>query len=470
MLVKNGNILVVDDLEFKFKKRDIRLSGDSIAEIGLDIKSEGEEEVLDVKGDFIIPGMVNSHYHSYTNILRGSSYGEPLEIWSLDTISLGKLIEEQDARMSAQLGICEMLRSGVTSCIDHLPHLSTANTIAKVYQESGFKVALAPMLHNLRDSDVLYGMMRGDKSSFGLFPSNYEFEDFYHKFIKDFHNLDLNTQVMIGINSPQRIDGELLEIAADIQYRYKLKIHSHLLETKWQRVTADNDISPVLKLDAAGLLGDNTSLAHGIWVNEEELDLIAKRKATIVSNPTSNAFLGSGIFPLKKYLERKIPIVLGSDGSNCGTSHNMLEILRFFLLMQRVNNSNYTDWISIEEGFNMITKNSNQILNFKNSLGEIKIGSSADLAIIDKTDFIDILDSSLLIQLIFNMSNMHVKHVIINGEFAMKDSKILFVDEDSLRQKIRERKRKLKPVMEIELQQALGNKEIVKKALKQIDE
>lgn len=468
MLIKNGNILLLEGSKLEFKKRDIRLSDSIIFEIGIDLKAQKNEEVFDVGGDFIVPGMVNAHYHSYTNILRGTSFGEPLEMWSLDTIGLGKLIKEKDARLSAQIGICEMLRAGVTSCVDHLPHLSTANVIAKTYHESGFKAALAPMLHNLRDSDVLYGMKRSEEESSGSFPSNREVKDFYHNFIEDFHNKDQNTQVMVGINSPHRIDEDLLEIAADISSRYKLKIHSHLLETKWQRLTADKDISPVLKLDKAGLLGENTSLAHGIWVNDEELDLIKKRKATVVSNPTSNAFLGSGIFPLKKYMDRKIPIALGSDGSNCGTSHNMMQILRFFLLTQRVNNPNYVDWISIEEGFDTITKNNNSILDFKNPLGEIQSGYSADLVIIDKTDFVDILDSSLLRQLVFNISNIQVKHIMINGKFVMKDKVILNVNEDVLKEEIRERKKALEEKMKYVLRKSFLGKGTIKEALKKV--
>lgn len=465
MLLKNGKVLVDNNSDMDFKKTDIRIDDGIIIELAENLTPTPYEECIDLNGDYVLPGMVNSHYHSYTNILRGTSFGEPLELWSVDTVALGKILTETEMALSVSLGICEMLHAGVTACVDHLPHLATSYTAAKTYETTGFKSALAPMLHNIPDNKVLYKMDEVIPNNLedNSFPTVEEYTHYYMNFIEKFHNPNGNLQVMVGVNSPQRADDKLLKAAYELSYKFNLPIHCHLLETRWQKISADQTISPVLKLEQFGLLGNRTSLAHCIWMNEDELDLIAKRKAIVVSNPTSNCFLGSGIFPSKEYLKRNIPIALGSDGVNCGTNNNMLDILRFFLLIQRSQEQDYRQWINVKEGFHMITKNSNRILGFHRPLGEIKANYSADLVVVNKNSILNILDNYLLNQIIFN-SSLSVKHVLINGHFVMKDSKILKIDEENLKREICARK----PYLQQDMLKALNSTKKEKNLYKSI--
>ena len=458
MILKNGKILVINDNSIKFIENDIRIRDSIIGELGENLIPDPGEESIDLNGDYILPGMVNSHYHSYTNILRGTSFGEPLELWSPDTVALGKILSKADMVLSTSLGICEMLRAGVTTCLDHLPHLGASHLMAKTYEDSGFKSALAPMLHNVSDSHMLYKADEAfPNNTAGNFPSIKEYIDYYTDFVEKFHNPDGNVQVIVGINSPQRADDRLLKAASDLANRFNLPIHSHLLETKWQKLSADHDISPVLKLDQYGLLGKQTSLAHGIWLEEYELDLIGERSTTVVSNPTSNSFLGSGFFPVKEYIKRNIPIALGSDGVNCGTNNNMLDILRFFMLLQRPQEPDFTKWISVNEGFQMITNNGYRLLGFDEDSVKIRENNHADLVVVDKGSFLEISDDTILNQLIFN-SSITVKHVLINGSFAMKDRVILAIDEEALKEEISSRKDYLKKNIHKALNSAIEEK------------
>lgn len=466
MLLTNGKALINNDGNINFIKADIRINKNTIVELAEKLIPAPGEECIDLNGDFVLPGMVNSHYHSYTNILRGTSFGEPLELWSADTVALGRILKEREMALSVSLGICDMLRSGVTACLDHIPHLATSHITAKTYENAGFKSAIAPMLHNVSDYEILYKVNEVyHNKGLSNFPSLRDYVDYYVGFINRFHNPKGNVKVVLGINSPQRADDELLEAASELAYKFNLSIHCHLLETRWQRLSADNDISPLFKLDKFGLLGEQTSLAHCVWMNEDELDLIAERKAIVVSNPTSNAFLGSGILPLKQHLKRNIKIALGSDGVNCGTNNNMLEILRFLLLLQRTQEVDYSQWISIKKGLEMITENGYDVLGFDKSFGGIKPNYSADLVVIDKNSFLDILDSSVLNQLVFN-ATISVKHVLINGSFAMKDGKVLVIDEEGLRKEILD----IKPYFEKNIRHALDLAKEEKKPIKSIYE
>lgn len=467
MLLINGKVLIHNGEGLNFVKADIRINSSTIKELGEKLTPLPDEECIDLNGDYVLPGMVNSHYHSYTNILKGTSFGEPLEMWSLDTVALGRILGEREMALSVSLGICDMLRSGVTACLDHIPHLATSHIAAKTYKNTGFKSAIAPMLHNVSDREILYEIneIYPVNGKHNKFPSVKDYVDYYIDFINRFHDPKGNVKVILGINSPQRANDELMKAASELACRFNLSIHCHLLETRWQRLSADNDISPLFKLDKFGLLKEQTSLAHCIWMNEDELDLIAERKAAVVSNPTSNAFLGSGIFPLKQYIKRNIKITLGSDGVNCGTSNNMMDILRFLLLLQRTQEMDYTQWISIEKGLQMITKNGFDVLGFDKPFGEIKPNHSADLAIIDKNSFLDILDDSFLNQMVFNAS-ISAKHVLIDGRFVMKDGKISVIDEEGLRREISA----IKPYLGKNMRKALNIANEEKKIYKSVYE
>ena len=458
MLLQNAQALQYKNSKIIFEKMDIRIRNRIIYETGPFLQPIPGEESVDLRGDMVLPGMVNSHYHSYTNILRGTAFGEPLELWSHDTVALGGILTDEDMAISTSIGICEMIRAGVTACVDHLPHLKTSYTAAEIYESSGFKVGLAPMLHNIRDCDMLHGFNETENSS-SPFPTVHEYIDFYEDFISRFHKPNENIQIMLGINSPQRADSKLLKACSDLSYKFNLPIHSHLLETKWQRISADHSYSPLKILDQFELLGEKTSLAHCIWLNKEELDLVAERKAMPISNPTSNSFLGSGVFPSDEYLKRNIPLALGSDGVNCGSNHNMLEILRFFILLQRTREQDYNKWITLKDGFQMVTKNGYDVLNFPISSGLIKANYAADLVVVNKNNFLDILDDTLANQMIFHSSPLSVKHVLINGEFVMKDEIIIGINEEELRKEIRDRKPYLKKSMTDALKSTSNDKQ-----------
>ncbi len=465
MLLKNGKALQINEDGIVFNHIDIRIDGQIIHETGSMLIPHKNEEYIDLCGDIVLPGMVNSHYHSYTNIIRGTSWGEPLEIWSSDTVNLGSVLGGEDMELSVALGICEMLRSGVTACVDHLPHLKTAHNAAEVYSKSGFRAGLAPMLHNIRDCDFLHGMKNesSGQETKKYFPSIEEYLSFYDDFIRHFHSPEGTLKVIIGINSPQRADAELLEASSYMSDKYGLSVHCHLLETRWQQMSSDNN-SIIGKLDSFGLLKPNTSLAHCIWLNEREMDIVAQRRSMVVSNPASNLFLGSGIFPAHEYLKRDIPIALGSDGSNCGTNHNMLEILRLFLLMQRNNQNDYRLWIDSMTAYAMVTKNGSNVLNFPVPSGFIETGYAADLAIADKNSVLGITDLSLMNELIFHTPAVKMKHVLVNGRFLMKDSKITAIDEDALRNELSERKSYLAKSINKALVKASSEKQVYRPA------
>ncbi|MDO5551749.1 MAG: amidohydrolase family protein, partial [Lachnospiraceae bacterium] len=313
-------------------------------------------------------------------------------------------------------------------------------------QKAGFRVLLAPMLHDITDSQILYHVPAAP----GAFPSVSEYYNFYTNFISQFHRPDGTSQVMVGINSPQRASHELLELAHFLSETYDLNIHCHLLETKWQKLSAQiSKEEPIKKLTDHSLLSNKTSLAHCIWLDDKDLQLISYNHAYIVANPESNCFLGSGILPLRQIKRYGIPVAIGSDAGNCGANHNLISSLRLLLQLDRIQDytnesgknlisfQDYHDWYSMAEGFSMLSQTAASLAGYSN-LGSIAPGFLADLVTFDKKALVNTGENFLLQQFIFH-SSFHAKEVFIHGKHILKHGTITCLDENELYQKLEQR-------------------------------
>lgn len=398
------------------------------------------QEHFDGKGMILLPGMNNGHYHSYTNIVKGFSDGDPLEVWSQETIALGASLTEEEAAMSAQTGICEMLHLGITGCLDHIPHLAMTKVLGETYRKAGFRAALAPMIHNLTEQEYLWGMRDEDRRK-GRFLMPEEYRDYYRDIRDRFHEKGLLT-VQVGINSPQRCTDELLETAGAIARELDLNVHSHLLESRWQVKTAlESGKCPVKAMKKYGLLTERTSLAHCVWLTEEQRRLIAESGARIVINSSSNLFIGSGVAPVWEYERMGIPFCFGSDGENCACSMNLLEELRFSLLYGRT--LNLDNWINLKGAWRFVSAEGAAVtgsVRENSPCKKVVPGAKADLIFIDREHIGLWPENRGMFQILFHTPYLNPTHVVIGGKWVMRDGKILTIDEEALKRKLHDTK------------------------------
>lgn len=416
-------------------KRDVRVEEGKITEIADMLVPRPGEETLDAGGKLLLPGMVNAHYHSYSNLWKGTAWGEPLEVWSSDTIVLGGLMGNEEAVLSAYLGIAEMLRCGVTSCIDHIPHSDRVDAICESYRKTGFRAAVAPMISDISDDCALCGMQpQKGKAP----PSPKVMMDRYNGWVSRWHDPEGTLTVLCALNAPQRSSEQALKTAADIREKYQLGVHTHLLETLWQSTSSElSGRDPVQLLKAFGLLTEKTGLAHCVYLNEVQVRDIADAGSTVVHIPTGNLFLGSGLADVSFYREHGIPVALGSDGSNCATGQNLLEILRTAILLSRLTEPDYQKWIDPAEAWQMATRNGATAAGI--SSGAIRPGMKADLVLADLSGAayqpcFEPLEQSILLA-----DRLDVTDVWIEGKPVMRDRKLLCMDEDALKEAVRER-------------------------------
>ena len=444
MLIKNGRVFTIKKQIPTFEAMDIRTSGKWISEIGSALTPQDGEEIIDVEKKLVLPGLSNSHYHSYSNILKGTSTGEPLEIWALGTVALGGALDKREMRMSVQLGIAEMLHCGVTSCVDHIPHLTHVDIIAETYKDSGFRAGIAPMIHNLSDHFLLSGLQDyfSDDTISNLkkrTPMTVErYQELYEGWINRWHYPEENVQILLGPNAPQRASMELLEAMGELGRQHNLGVHTHLLESRWQAESSlDAGEDVVEKLAKAGMLSEKTTLAHCVWLTDKQIEQVASAGATIAHNATSNLFLGSGKAPIISYKKKGIRIALGTDGSNCATNQNLLEVARVAALLSRLEHREYEEWFTTDQLWKMATSNGSWCTGWANKVGTITEKSLADLVIVDPDDTAYYPEIDLPLQILFNLNTLDPTHVIIGGNMIMKDKKILTFDEEALKDELK---------------------------------
>lgn len=441
MLIKDGLVLQRTESGYVFLKLDVRAKNGVITEIAYGLRPEEGETQISAKDAFVVPGLVNAHVHSYSNLLKGTTQGEPLELWSLGTVALGGCMDETEMALSARLGIAEMLRCGVTACIDHIPHPTAVDAIAGEYRSAGFRAALAPMLHDRSDHLLLKGMREAlprevrERLESAVSATLEERCGQYRLWIRKHHHGDGMLSVLVGPNSPQRCTEELLFAAGELAREYGLGVHTHLLETLWQRDTAEAEGDPLEKLERAGLLGEKTSLAHCVWLSGRQRDMLSQYGCTVIHNPASNLFLGSGQAPVTKYLEDSIPVAFGSDGCNCGIGHNMLEIARHALLMQRHTGA----WLSTDDAWESLLRCGARAMLLEERTGEIAIGKSADITVWEANtpELMPRIEPAA--QCIINLPRPVVRHSVINGNVVLKDGVITAFDEQELYLELKQR-------------------------------
>ncbi|WP_173915452.1 amidohydrolase family protein [Halobacillus sp. Marseille-Q1614] len=441
LLIKNAQFTAIDS-EDEVLTGSLLIEKGKIAKIfpGEPAQIVTADETIDASGKLIIPGMTNAHYHSYSNLLKGTTSNLPLEIWSLYTIAYGHSLDDEDIYLAVLLGAADMIRSGITGCIDHFPHLLRVESALKAYEKSKINVAFAPMIQDISDEEFL-GLPQENQ----LVRSIDELRDFFTRLVKDWHLKNDKIRIMLGPNAPQRCSKAALALCREVSNQYGLDVHTHLSETKVQKDMGDRTFKRGLvgHLDEAGLLNSRLSAAHAIWLNENEIDLLKEKEVTIIHNPASNMMLGSGFAPVSQYVTRQIPIALGTDASNCGISHNSFEMMRLALMMSRVNNRNYQEWLEPKDVFKMAAVSGAEVIT-ESKRGKIAEGYDADLVFLDKNSKTFISEEDSVSQMILYENGDSVDSVMIMGDWVYRDKKILAFDEQQVIQQIQEKAEKIR--------------------------
>ena len=294
----------------------VRCEGGVIAEIGPSVRAEGDQ-VLDADGGALVPPLVNGHTHAAMTLFRGYGDDLPLMRWLQEKIwPVEERLEAEDVYWGTRLACVEMIRTGTALLWDMYWH---PEATARAVADAGLRAAIGVPLLDAMPGPA--GLREAATESMEALAQCGEM-------IRP--SLAPHAIYTVGSESLAWIAEQSGELGAPVQI--------HLSETRQEveDCLREHGERPAGYLDRLGLLGERTLLAHGVWLDRDELELIAERGATVVSNPVANQKLAvGGVFPYPAARDAGVAVGLGTDGAGSNNSLDLLADAKSFALIQK---------------------------------------------------------------------------------------------------------------------------------------
>ncbi|EKQ69817.1 cytosine deaminase-like metal-dependent hydrolase [Leptolyngbyaceae cyanobacterium JSC-12] len=433
ILIKNALIPTTDGYE----STDIRLEGDRIAAIAPNLQVT--DSWIDATNKLILPGFVNAHTHSSQIWQRGLIRPLPLELWLADVFDAAPSLSLEELYWSAVSTAVDTLLSGGTCLLDHIllpwnQELEGVATVAQAYRDVGIRAFIAPLI---MDEPFLAGLPRGRSHASQPYPRSAEhILALMETIIQRFHQPEVGIHIAVGPTGFHRCSDELLQGCIELSDRYDLCRHMHLLETKAQKLLAQEkyNSSAVQHLQQLGFLDHRTTLAHAVWLDDSDLATLAETRSTVVHNPLSNLRLGSGIAPVLKCLGAGVNVTFGCDGAASNDAQDLLEVLKLATILSTIKEPDYRQWLTCRQTLHMATLGGAKGVNLSDQTGELTVGKKADLVMYDLTNLSLLPRTDPIQLLILGRPTQVVESVWVDGKLVVASNQPLGIQLEVLRQ------------------------------------
>lgn len=415
--------------------------------------ARGDAVILDAAGKLVMPGFVNAHYHSYDTLAKGLFEDIPFDIWALQALPAAYGVRSKsELRARTLLGAMECLRHGITTVQDMCTVVpldeATLDVILAAYREVGIRVVFSIGLRDIGELDIapfmpadtpqaVQDVVRGT-------PGNARADlEFVERQIARYSPSPASLLHWgLSPSGPQRSSPTLLEGVADLARRRGLPIFTHVYETKAQaakarRIYEAQGGSMIRHMDEFGLLGPATTLAHGVWLSQGEIELLAGCGTNVAHNPLSNMKLKNGIAPIRGLRDAGVTVALGCDNCSCSDCQNIFQAMKMFCLLAAVADPEPTG-LHARHAIEAATLGGARAVGLDGKVGAIRAGMAADLVLIDLDDVSYVPLNSVARQLVFSECGRGVETTIVGGRIVMRDGRMATIDERALRAEIAE--------------------------------
>jgi guanine deaminase len=230
-----------------------------------------------------------------------------------------------------------------------------------------------------------------------------------------------------------------MQVCRDLAVEFELPLQTHLTESPVQRAAAQRRYGTTLTahLHLVGVLGPGFSGAHAVWIDDSEIDLLARHGGTLAHNPGSKLRLGNGIADMRRAIAAGVTIGVGTDGSSSADNQNMFEAARLAAFVSRAFDRPPAEWIGAAEALQLATEGSAAVLGMAGRIGRIAPGYKADLVFLDMTHVNLVPLNNAVQQLVNAEDGMAVRDVMIGGRFVLLDGELPGLDWPGIVQRAR---------------------------------
>ncbi|RDZ43146.1 S-adenosylhomocysteine deaminase [Haloferax sp. Atlit-10N] len=383
----------------------------TILDIGADLDAD---ETLDAEGCLVTPGLVNAHCHVAMTLLRGYADDKPLDAWLREDIWPAEAaLTPEDVRVGAELGLVEMIKSGTTAFADMYFHVPE---VAAAVDEAGLRARLGHGVVTLGKDDE-----------------------------------DARTDIDESLDVAREFDGaadgrirtaamphSLTTVAEDYLREFVADAHAEDIPVHYHANETTDEVDPIVDergerplsyAKELGMLTADDFLAHGVHVDDAEIDLLADAGTGVVHCPASNMKLASGMAPVQKLLDAGVTVGLGTDGAASNNDLDMFDEMRDAAMLGKLAAADASA-VAAGDVVRMATAGSADAIDLPG--GALEVGGAADLAVVDLDAPHLTPANDLVSHLAYAARGSDVRHTVCDGRVLMRDREVLTLDEDAV--------------------------------------
>ena len=416
--LSGGHVLRPD---LSVERADVLVDTDAgeVLEVG-DLAGTGDER-LDCAGSLVIPGLVNAHAHSAMTLLRGYADDKPLDAWLREDVwPVEGVLEPADVRAGTELGVVEMLESGVTAFADMYFHVPE---VVDVVERAGLRA---------RVGHGVVTVAKGTETAHDDAAESIEVAREYDG------AADGRVRTAFMPHSLTTVGESFLEEYVPEARDLGVPVHIHANETREEvdPIVEEYGKRPLAYAREHGLLENGDFLAHGVHLDDSEIDLLAETGTGVVHCPASNMKLASGMAPVQRLLDAGVPVGLGTDGAASNNDLDLFDEMRDAAMLGKLA-ADDASAVAAPDVVRMATEWGAEVVGLPS--GRVEPGGTADLAVVDfeAPHLTPVHDH--VSHLVYAARGSDVRHTVCDGRVLVRAGEVTTLEEPRVRREAAER-------------------------------
>lgn len=424
VIFKNSIVLTMDEDYHIYNPGAVAVKGDSILAVGDEqkiIREYEAPEVLDCEMKILLPGLINAHTHVPMTLLRGLADDLRLDVWLMGYMMPveREFVSPDFVRLGTKLACAESIRSGVTTFVDMYYYESD---IAEATAEAGLRAICSQSILKFPTPDATY------------------FEESLAA-AEEFIKIWKGHPLIVPSVAPHAIytcTDEIWQACTELALKYDIPIHTHISETanEVENVRKEYGMPVVPYLKKQGIFDAKVIAAHCVHIDEGEMRTLQHADAGVAHNPSSNLKLASGFANITRMLELKVNVGIGTDGPASNNDLDMIEEIRLASMVAKAASGNPTA-LPARQTLAMATSMGAKAVHMDHITGSIVPGKRADMILlginkIHNSPNFQRDPNGIYSQIIYAAKSTDISHMMVNGQWLMRDFKLLTLNEEEL--------------------------------------